>query len=83
LIWVIILLFSLGSLFCIIGLIFYIYFAKKNPDYLRSESFQIKKQSIELLGDKENPNLIGIISIATTNPLIEKPNPTETNEFGQ
>lgn len=32
----------------------YIYFSLKNPDYLRSEDYHLRKQSIELLGDKEN-----------------------------
>jgi hypothetical protein len=65
--WVTILQFSVGGLFEIIGLSFYIYFAKKNPDYLRSESFQLRKQSIEMLGDKENsfnPNVKDIVFIA-------------------
>ncbi len=67
-IWVTILLFSGGGLFEFIGLGFYWYFAKKNPDYLRSESFQIQKQSIELLGDKDNtmnPNVKNVIYIAS------------------
>jgi hypothetical protein len=66
--WVIIILFSIGGLFVIIGLGFYCYFAKKNPDYLRSESFQLKKQSIEMLGDKDNllnPNVKELIYIAS------------------
>lgn len=43
--------------FCIlmilIGIIFYIYYGIKNPDYLRSESYQLRKQSIQMLGDKD------------------------------
>lgn len=67
-IWVTILLFLIGGLFELIGLIFYFYFAKKNPYYLRSESFQLKKQSIEMLGDKDNQmnqNVKSIIYIAS------------------
>jgi hypothetical protein len=30
----------------------YIYFVWKNPDYLRSESFQIQKRTLEYLGEK-------------------------------
>jgi hypothetical protein len=66
--WVTILLFSVGGLFELIGLIFYFYFSIKNPDYLRSESFQIRKQSIEMLGDKENklnPNMKNVVYIAS------------------
>ena len=52
--WIIIILIFCGCLLLLLGLIFYIYFSIKNPDYLRSESFQLKKQSIEILGDKDN-----------------------------
>lgn len=80
-----ILLFSVGGLFELIGLIFYCYFAKKNPDYLRSESFQIQKQSIEILGDKENqmnPNVKNIIYIAS--PFSSKElNEENKNKFGE
>lgn len=68
-IWVTIVLFSVGGVFELIGLCFYFYFAKRNPDYLRSESFQLRKQSIEILGDNENklnPNIKNIIYV--TNP---------------
>ena len=67
-VWITILLFSIGGLFALIGLGFFIYFAKKNPDYLRSESFQLRKQSIEMLGDKDNylnPNVKNIIYVAS------------------
>ncbi|MBS1553447.1 MAG: hypothetical protein JSU09_00855 [Bacteroidetes bacterium] len=52
--WVTIFLFATSGLFIIVGLVFYIYFAKNKPDYLRTEDFQLRKQSIELLGDKDN-----------------------------
>lgn len=67
--WVIIVLFSAGGILEVAGLISYKYFSKKNPDYLRSESFQLKKQSIEVLGDKDNranPNVKDV-------PLITSP----------
>lgn len=32
----------------------YIYFSIKNPDYLRSEDYHLRKQSMEILGDKDN-----------------------------
>ncbi|MBL7955955.1 MAG: hypothetical protein JNJ91_13035 [Flavobacteriales bacterium] len=53
--------------FLIVGISFYIYFAIKKPDYLRSESFQISKQSLEMLGDEKNrfnPNMDKVIPIA-------------------
>lgn len=58
--WVSITLFCFGGLFILFGLCFYIYFAKKNSDYLRSETYQLKKQAFEMLGDNErsdNKNL--------------------------
>lgn len=66
--------FCLGccALFLIVGFVFYVYFAIKKPDYLRSESFQISKQSLEMLGDEKNkfnPNMERIIPIA--NPQIQ------------
>jgi hypothetical protein len=83
--WVTILLFAVGGLFEFIGLIFYCYFAKKNPDYLRSESFQIQKQSIELLGDKDNhmnPNVKNIVYIASPYSLKELGEENK-NKFGE
>jgi len=73
--WVTVFLFITGGLFVIIGFIYYAYFAKVNPDYLRSEEFQIKKQSIEILGDKENhfnPNTTNITAIASSSPYAQK-----------
>ncbi len=62
-----------GSGICLLlGIVFYIYFAIKCPDYLRSESFQISKQSLEMLGDEKNkfnPNMERIIPIA--NPQVQ------------
>ena len=63
-----------GSGLCLlIGIIFYIYFAIKCPDYLRSESFHISKHSIDMLGDDKNrlnPNMDKIIPIA--NPFAKE-----------
>lgn len=52
--WVVITLFSVGGLVLLVALIVYLVFCFKNPDYLRSENYQIQKQSLELLGDKDN-----------------------------
>jgi len=78
--WILIILFSFAGLLIIVGIIFYIYFALKNPDYLRSETFQLRKQAVEFLGDNErstNPNIQGIPMV--TNPFRpesdEKDNP--------
>lgn len=83
--WIMILLFSFGGLFLLMGLFFYCYFSFKNPDYLRSESFQIKKQSIELLGDKENQhnqNLRNVVLIASPYSSKELDENSSSNKFG-
>jgi hypothetical protein len=66
--WVLVALITMGAIFCFFGLGFYWYFSIKKPDYLRSESFQLRKQSIEILGDKDNnanPNLQNIVLITS------------------
>lgn len=84
-VWVTVLLFSVGGLFELIGLCFYFYFAKKNPDYLRSESFQLRKQSLEMLGDKDNqlnPNVKSIVYI--TSPYTQGIGDSDSNNiFGK
>jgi hypothetical protein len=68
-VWVTIVFFSIAGLMILTGLITFCIFAKKNPDFLRSENYQLRKQSIELLGDKDNslnPNVKKVVLI--TNP---------------
>ena len=72
--WILIALFITGGVFMVIGLVFYCYFSIINPDYLRSETYQLKKQSIELLGDKnsvKNPHVDKIIYITSPYNLDE------------
>ena len=72
--WVLIVMFSFTGLLIILGCFFYSFFANKNPDYLRSETYQSTKQALELLGDNErstNPNIKGIRYIMNPNPPIE------------
>lgn len=52
--WLIIFLCVLLALSFLVFVYAYIYFSVKNPDYLRSEDYHIRKQSIEMLGDKEH-----------------------------
>lgn len=52
--WLIIILISVGALLLLLAMFFYCYFSLKNPDYLRSENYQLRKHSIEILGDKDN-----------------------------
>lgn len=64
--WVLIVLFSLSGLMILIGLFFFCFFALKNPDYLRSETYQLRKQAVEYLGDNEkseNKNIKNIPSL--------------------
>lgn len=66
--WPSIVLFVLGGICTLTALIFYCYFSLKSPDYLRSEDFHIKKQSIEMLGDKNNqlnPNVKEVVYISS------------------
>jgi hypothetical protein len=51
--WVLIVVFSFVFLFALVAVFFSIFFSFKNPDYLRSESFQIKMRTLEYLGDKD------------------------------
>lgn len=70
--WMLIVIFSFSGLFLLIGLFFYIYFAVKKPEYLRSEIHQQRMRAMELLGDKDNvdnPNIIHLPAI--TNPNIK------------
>lgn len=77
--WSIILLYGLGSLFLIFGLVFYAIFAFKNPDYLRSETYQIQKQSLELMGDSSNQGKIDLSEKPIVNsPFDQKENDDET-----
>ena len=81
--WVTVVLFLLGSLLLFVGLVFFIYFCINEPDYLRSENFQLKKQSIELLGDRDNtmnPNIKELKFIAS--PYTEQLELNSNNDFG-
>ena len=75
-------------IFCIIGLIpvilfsiSYLYFMFTNPNFLRSEDFQLKAESLKLLGDKDNPLQAEASDIVAINnpslPLLKK---TKTDE---
>jgi len=53
-VWVTVTLLCLAVMITLIAIFGYIYFSIKNPDYLRSEDYHLKKQSLEILGDKNN-----------------------------
>ncbi|MFN0190231.1 MAG: hypothetical protein ACKVQV_16150 [Bacteroidia bacterium] len=67
--WVPILVFSLSSLFLLVGLCMYVHFAFKNPEYLRSETHQQRMRAMDLLGDKDNADNPNILQL----PLITNP----------
>ena len=52
--WVTIIIFCSGGLLLVTAVLGYFYFTFKNPDYLRSEEYHLRKQSLEILGDKDN-----------------------------
>lgn len=69
----IVLLWFTGAILVLI-LLAYIGFAIFRPDYLRSESYNLRKQSLSILGDKENYKQVDmrhLVDIA--NPFIEEP----------
>ena len=67
--WVIIVLFCFAGLMFTIATFGYIFFTFKNPDYLRSEQYVLKKQSLEIFGTKENPiSINGQNIVDITNP---------------
>lgn len=81
--WVTIVLFCFAGLLFLIAAFGYFFFTFKNPDYLRSEEYHLRKQSLEILGDKDKllpvdpQNIVDI-----TNPyplqLDENKNDTES-----
>ena len=72
------------SLVLLLTIITYVFFMIKNPDYLRSENFHIRKQAIELLGDKDGllpTNVENVINVPYSSPnLIEKKEVEEDEE---
>lgn len=44
----------LGCIPLFVGLRVYYFYAIKNPDYIRSEHYQLQKQQITMLGDSNN-----------------------------
>ena len=72
--WIIVCLVCFEGLVLLLILGAYICFALYKPDYLRSESYNLRKQSLSILGDKENYKRVDmrhLVDIA--NPFIEEP----------
>jgi hypothetical protein len=71
--WVLIALICFPGLLLLMYLVSHFYCLFKNPDLLRSEEYNIKKQVVEVLGDKDNHLLIdsdNLASIANPNPYL-------------
>ena len=66
-------------------IISYMYLLFKNPNYLRSEEYQLKAESLKLLGDKDNKlnaQADHVISIVT-NPQLPEPTESQPNNLEQ
>lgn len=71
--WALIASYSISGILILTGICAYIYFARTAPNFLRSEEYQLKRESQFLIGDKHNPSLDGRTDLApTTNTLIGK-----------
>lgn len=71
--WVLIVLACFPGMLLLMYVISHFYCLIKNPDLLRSEEYNIKKQVVEVLGDKDNHLLIdsgNLASIANPNPYL-------------
>lgn len=80
--WCLILIAIILGLVLILAFGVYLFFMLKNPDYLRSESFQIRKQAIEILGDKDGllpTDVSQVINVPYTSPKLLE-NEEENNE---
>lgn len=82
--WVVIFLAIFLGVILLCFIFTYIYCLIKNPDLLRSEEYNIKKQVVEMLGDKDNYQLIDskqLASIANPHPYLgENVRKEETDE---
>lgn len=70
--WILIFFAAVAGLILLMIIISYFYCLFTNPDLLRSEDYNIRKQSIEVLGDKDNYLPIDskhLVSIA--NPYVD------------
>lgn len=69
--WCLILLAVLFFIILLLTVGSFLFFMFNNPDYLRSESYQIRKQAIEKLGDKDGllpTNVAQVINVPYSSP---------------
>lgn len=57
----------------------YLYFMYKDPEYLRSEQYQLRMNSMRFMGDKDNPeiDLSKEVTSFGNNPSLPKPKSTQ------
>ena len=71
--WALIVMLCFPGVLLLMYIISHFYCLLKDPDLLRSEEFNIKKQIVEVMGDKDNHQLIDtehLASIANPNPYL-------------
>ena len=72
--WIIICMVCFEGLVLLLMIGAYICFAIYKPDYLRSESYNLKKQSLSIIGDKENYKRVDMRNLVDiANPYLEEP----------
>lgn len=59
---------SIAVLAFIVGLCIYLYYAIKNPDYIRSEHYQLQKQQLTMLGDSNNKGNVNMNLLPIVKP---------------
>ena len=70
--WVVIIVLCFAGLLILLGASVFVAFCVINPDYLRSEEFQLEREAQSLLGDKRHHFETSVDSLpSTTNPLIK------------
>lgn len=76
--WISIVCFATALLPIIAFVFSYIYLLFKNPEYLRSEEYQLRMNSLRLIGDKDNPlHATAETLVSVTNPQLPPPQKNE------
>mgnify|MGYP006899931471 CR=1 FL=1 len=81
--WIVIVFFCFAGAFLILVIVGYIYFAITRPDYLRSEEYNLKKQSLEYLGNKDNylpVDTHSFVDVVSTTAFLDNKTEEEENE---
>lgn len=82
--WIIVVLFCFAGVFLILVIVGYIYFAITKPDYLRSEEYNLKKQSLEIMGTKDNylpVDMHNVVDVVNTTSIASLENRGEEGYY--